>query len=191
MTHPSASTGKPRKPKRLNSKKTVDSSTFVAHPMGFAYKGVAHLSENGHIKRQQDLLTYCLSGVRKHTSVRCDGLLWKNFKEACQSEGLSTCRVLEKLLLGWLVGVKSGRVSNVTVQVDMPRVVKRVRRRQLFFEDEVSEEVVEADKQAVVKCGFCDKEAVGSAVHRESGKTVFVCEYHKGCLREHPKWMVL
>ena len=184
------STGKPRKPKRANSKKTADSSTFVAHPMGFAYKGVAHVTDSVPIGEQKKLLTYCLSGVRKHTSVRCDSLLWRNFKAACQTEGLSTCRVLEKLLLGWLVGVSSGRVPNVTVNVDMPRIVKRVRRRQVYFEDEVSEEVSE-DVQSVVKCGFCDKEAVGSAVHRESGKKVFVCGYHKGCLSEHPKWLVM
>ena len=189
-----SSTGKPRRKEISKTKDGGDSSTFVAHPMGFIYKGVAHLSESVPIKKQQDLLTYCLSGVRKHTSVRCDSLLWKNFKEACQSEGLSTCRVLEKLLLGWLVGVQSGRVPNVTVSVDMPRIVKRVRRRQIYFENEIDvTETVDGGIETVtsqpeIRCGFCDKAAVGTAVHEESGKKVFVCAYHKGCLEEHPKW---
>ena len=185
------STGKPRKPKRLNSKETVDSSTSVIQPMVDAYKGVIHVSDTAPISGQQELLTYCLSGKRKVTTIRCDSLLWKNFKEICRREGLSTCRVVEKLLLAWTVGIVNSRVPNVVVQVDMPRIVKRVRRRQLFFEDEVeSVEISPADVQASVNCSFCDKEAVGSAVHRESGKKVFVCGYHKGCLREHPKWQV-
>jgi len=79
------------------------------------------------------------SGVRKHTSIRCDSKLWESFKKVCKNNGLSTCDVLEKLILGFVVGY-STRVAQPTtiyVTVDAPRVVKRVRRRQLVFEDEV------------------------------------------------------
>ena len=78
------------------------------------------------------------SGVRRHTSIRCDSKLWESFKKVCKKNGLSTCDVLEKLILGFVVGY-STRVAQPTtiyVTVDAPRVVKRVRRRQLVFEDE-------------------------------------------------------
>jgi len=191
-THSSPSTGTPQRQKPRKKELDADSSTFVIRSMGDLPLGVLHVSDTAPIKGQQELLNYCLSGKRKVTSFRCDGLLWANFKERCRVEGLSTCRVVEKLLLAWITGIQFSRVPNMVVQLDMPRIVKRVRRRQLYFEDEVSvEEVSAGDVQSVVKCGFCDKEAVGSAVHRESGKKVFVCEYHKRCLSEHPKWKVL
>jgi hypothetical protein len=191
---PSVSSGKPDK--RTEQEKASDSSTFVAQGMGFAYKGVAHVYADRPIGGQQELLKYCLSGVRKHTSFRCDGLLWKNFKEMCEREGLSTCHVVEKLLLGWLVGVETGRLPVVNVSVDMPRIVKRVRRRQLVFEDEISvseEPAVSARAEPVgnggLKCFICGGEAVGEAVH-EDGKHVFVCGRHLEELRVHPKWKV-
>lgn len=185
----SISTEKPDK--QEDQEKASDSSTFVARPMGFAYKGVAHVSGEGRIEGQQELLKYCLSGVRKHTAIRCDGLLWQNFKETCEREGLSTCHVVEKLLLGWLVGVESSRVPVVNVSVDMPRIVKRVRRRQLVFEDEVSVSEVSVGS-GVPKCYFCgcDGEVVGQAVFG-GGKPVFVCVRHREELRFHPKWKVI
>ena len=59
------------------------------------------------------------SGVRKHTSFRCDSFLWKEFVKVCKNEGLSTCDCLEKLILGWLSGFKYGvahsDVSSLTI----------------------------------------------------------------------------
>jgi len=190
-TPASISTGK--LDKHVDQEKASDSSAFVAHPMGFAYKGVAHMSEAEPIVGQQELLRYCLSGVRKHTAIRCDGLLWQNFKEVCRRNGWSTCSVLEELLLGLVAGVSAMRqgVPSVVVQVDAPRVVKRVRRRQLVFEDEVSVSEV-AVESGEPKCYFrgCDGEVVGRAVF-EGGKPVFVCARHREELRFHPKWKVI
>lgn len=189
-TSPSVSTGK--LDKRVDQEKASDSSAFEVRSMGFAYEGEVHMSERGPIVGQQDLLRYCLSGVRRKTSIRCDGLLWKNFVERCREEGLSSCGVVEKLLLGWLVGVQSGRVPEMTVVVDAPRIVKRVRRRQLVFEDEVSVSGVGAGADVGKPvCYFrgCDGEVVGQAVF-EGGKPVFVCVRHYEELRVHPKWKV-
>lgn len=186
--HPSPST-RTHAGKVTKKQNGAESSTFVAHPMVKVYKGGAHVSETAPIGGQQELLKYCLSGVRRHTSIRCDGLLWSNFKERCRVEGLSTCRVLEKLMLGWLVGVESGRSPIVTVQVDMPRVVKRVRRRQLVFEDEVEVTEVPAESEQPT-CFICGGRAVGEAVH-ECGKRFLVCEKHLEELRLHPKWEVI
>jgi hypothetical protein len=81
------------------------------------------------------------SGVRKHTSIRCDRKLWKTFKTVTKNNGLSTCDILEKLILGFCIGYSTrvAQPTTINVIVDAPRVVRRVRRRQLVFEDEVQE----------------------------------------------------
>ncbi|MEM3616795.1 MAG: hypothetical protein QXZ02_06475 [Candidatus Bathyarchaeia archaeon] len=82
----------------------------------------------------------CLSGVRKHTSFRCDTAIWEAFKRLCFANGLSTCDILEKLLIGFCVGFETRVAQSTTINVivDAPRVIKRVRRRQLVYEGEVS-----------------------------------------------------
>ena len=79
------------------------------------------------------------SGVRKHTSIRCDSNLWKTFKNVCENNGLSTCDILEKLILGFSVGYSTrvAQPTTINVVVDAPRIVKRVRRRQLIVQNEV------------------------------------------------------
>ena len=81
------------------------------------------------------------SGIRKHTSIRCDSKLWKTFKTVCKTNGLSTCDIIEKLILGFSVGYSTrvAQPTTINVVVDAPRVVRRVRRRQLVFEDEIQE----------------------------------------------------
>lgn len=81
-----------------------------------------------------------LSGVRKHTSFRCDTAIWEAFKRLCSANGLSTCDILEKLLIGFCVGFETrvAQPNTITVVVDAPRIVKRVRRRQIIFENEIS-----------------------------------------------------
>ena len=143
------------------------------------------------------------SGVRKHTSIRCDSKLWESFKKVCKNNGLSTCDVLEKLILGFVVGY-STRVAQPTtiyVTVDAPRVVKRVRRRQLVFEDEVFVEEVRRPR-----CFFCRREAVGRFRFKPSGAVVALCSVHaeefkynyelvedfrKTGKKNHPKWRLL
>jgi len=110
-----------------------------------------------------------LAGVRKHTSVRIDVKLWKEFKKVCKNNGLSTCDILEKLILGFLTGFKYGVAQSTTINVvvDAPRVVKRVRRRQLVFEDEVVERFpcpllgtyVERDALPLQECVSCPNRA--------------------------------
>ena len=81
------------------------------------------------------------SGVRKHTSIRCDSKLWKTFKNVCENNGLSTCDILEKLILGFSVGYSTrvAQPTTINVIVDAPRIVKRVRRRQLIVENEIEQ----------------------------------------------------
>lgn len=174
MTPSSASTGKPRRRKRRTKKATIDSSAFGA---------------------QTHFVTAHFSGVRKHTSIKMDSFLWEDFKIACKNNGYSTCDVLEKLALGFLVGVSQvcHKPTSLVVQVDAPRIVKRVRRRAVYFEDEVevSEEAVSPrDVQEEISCHFCKHPAVGLA-ESSQGSRVFVCDVHKRELRQHSKWKVL
>ena len=110
-----------------------------------------------------------LSGRRKHTSIRCDEAIWEAFKQLCRANGLSTCDILEKLLIGFTIGLETrvAQPTTINVIVDAPRIVKRVRRRQLVIKDEIT------------VCGFrgCEEPAVGSGVWR--GKKEFLlCEKH-------------
>jgi len=81
------------------------------------------------------------SGVRKHTSFRCDSGLWNAFKRLCSANGLSTCEILERLILGVCVGLtaKTERVAHPTtinVYAEIPKFVKRVRRAKVEYVDE-------------------------------------------------------
>jgi hypothetical protein len=98
------------------------------------------MTESSEFEAQSGVVNFRFSGFRKHTSVRIDSNLWKEFVKACKNNGFSTCDCLEKLILGFLVGINQmcHKPTTLTVVVDAPRVVKRVRRRQLVFDDEVS-----------------------------------------------------
>jgi hypothetical protein len=81
------------------------------------------------------------SGVRKHTSFRCDSGLWEAFKKLCSANGLSTCEILERLILGVCVGLsaKTERVAHPTtinVYCEIPKFVRRVRRARVEYVDE-------------------------------------------------------
>lgn len=134
------------------------------------------------------------SGVRVPFSIRIDSGIKRAWMQFVLDKGLSSCEIVEKTLLGIMHGYQAPVYANHTINVivDFPRIVKRVRRRQLYFEDEVeSVEISPGEEQSEISCSFCDKEAVGMATHLENGKKVFVCEYHRKCLGEHPKWEVL
>jgi len=79
------------------------------------------------------------SGVRKPVGIRVDTGLWEAFKRVLRAQGLSTCEVIEKFIVGYMgaLSVKVHSSQTIYVVVDYPKVVKRVRRRQLVFEDEV------------------------------------------------------
>jgi len=142
---------------------------------------------------QEVIADVLFSGVKKKTSIRIDSKLWNTFILKLKNNGLSSCFVLERFITAFVLDLPLVAVHCPTfeVNVDMPRIVKRVRRRQIYWEDETYESVMNGqDRQLVLKCGFCGKEAVATAVHEESGKKVFVCKYHKECLSEHPKWKV-
>jgi len=61
-----------------------------------------------------------------------------SFLSVCKKNGISTCDVLEKLILGFVVGYSSrvAQPTTIYVTVDAPRIVKRIRRRQLVYESE-------------------------------------------------------
>jgi len=105
------------------------------------YKGSEEANEQHVHTKPSDSMTHvhiARSGVRVATGIRIDSGLWKAFKLVLSANGLSTCHVLELFILGYLgaveVDVHVGQTINV--YVDAPRVVKRVRRRQIVFEDE-------------------------------------------------------
>jgi hypothetical protein len=108
------------------------------------------------------------SGVRKHTSFRCDSGLWDAFKKLCLANGLSTCEILERLILGVCVGLsaKTERVAQPTtinVYAEIPKFVKRVRRARVEYVDEREErffcglrnDFVEADGLPLSDCFGC------------------------------------
>ena len=190
--HPSISTGK--QSTRKKRKKTVDSHTGRKHKK--LLNGVGKANGQLILPSGRESSVYVLpSGKRVPFSIRIDSGIKKAWMQFILDKGLSSCEIVEKTLLGIMHGYQAPVYASHTINVivDFPRVVKRVRRRQIYFEDEVVEEKVldPGDVQSVVRCGFCDKGAVGTAVHGDSGKKVFVCEYHKRCLGEHPKWKVL
>lgn len=192
MTHPSASTGK--RSKRKKQKKTVDSHTGRKHKK--LLNGVEKANGQLILPSGRESSVYVLpSGKRVPFSIRIDSGIKKAWMQFILDKGLSSCEIVEKTLLGIMHGYQAPVYASHTINVivDFPRVVKRVRRRQIYFEDEVVEEKVldPGDVQSVVKCGFCDKAAVGAAVHRESGKKVFVCRRHQEELAVHSKWRVL
>ena len=135
------------------------------------------------------------TGERVPFSVRIDSGIKKAWMQFLLDKGLSSCEIVEKTFLGIMAGYQAPVYASHTINVivDFPRVVKRVRRRQLYYEDEV--EVVDGayvalDAQPMISCVFCSHAAVDTAECRSDGKKVFVCERHKEELRVHPKWRV-
>jgi len=89
-----------------------------------------------------------------------------------RANGLSSCDILEKLLIGFCVGYeyyakRVAQPTTINVIVDAPRIIKRVRRRQLVIEDEIT------------VCGFrdCEGPAVASGVYH-GDREFLLCEKH-------------
>jgi len=141
-------------PNKHNSNNSTDSSDFSVEPT---------------------VVKVGLGGVRKKTSIYFDSKLWKSFMSLVKKEGLSSCDILEKLVLGFLVGYEYGYRKNPTiyVTVDAPRVVKRVRRRQLVFEDEV----------VVCQARGC-KQLAEFRLHHYNGNVYLLCGKHTDEYRE-------
>jgi hypothetical protein len=81
------------------------------------------------------------SGVRKPTSIRVDTGLWEAFKKTLSQKGLSTCEILENIILGLTVGIKASeehviRSTTINVYAEIPKFVKRVRRARVEYVDE-------------------------------------------------------
>jgi len=81
------------------------------------------------------------SGVRRPTTIRIDSGLWEAFKREVLAKGLSTCEILEKLILGLTVGFASTKQdvihpTTINVNVEIPRFVRRVRRARVEYVDE-------------------------------------------------------
>jgi hypothetical protein len=81
------------------------------------------------------------SGVRRPVGIRVDSGLWEAFKRAVSANGLSTCEILEHVILGLTVGltVKVHSSKTINVYAEIPKVVKRVRRYAREFEEVESE----------------------------------------------------
>lgn len=78
------------------------------------------------------------SGKRIPVGIRVDSGLWKAFKTVLSQNGLSTCEILENIILGLTVGlttkVHSGKTINVYAEI--PKFVRRVRRARVEYVDE-------------------------------------------------------
>jgi predicted DNA binding CopG/RHH family protein len=105
------------------------------------------------------------SGRRVPVGIRIDSGLWEAFKKTLSANGLSTCEILEHLILGLTVGltvkVHSGKTINVYAEI--PKFVKRVRRARVEYVDEREErffcglrnDFVEADGLPLSDCQSC------------------------------------
>ena len=126
-------------------------------------------NENSRVSDSSVVCHIRLSGKRKHTSIRCDEAIWEAFKQLCRANGLSTCDILEKLIIGFTIGLETrvAQPTTINVIVDAPRIIKRVRRRQLVIEDEIT------------VCGFrdCEGPAVASGVYH-GDREFLLCEKH-------------
>jgi hypothetical protein len=134
-------------------------------------KNISINQQNQTYNTQDDSSQVCYiraSGVRKHTSFRCDSGLWEAFKKLCSANGLSTCEILERLILGVCVGLsaKTERVAQPTtinVYAEIPKFVRRVRRARVEYVDEREErffcglrnDFVEADGLPLSDCFGC------------------------------------
>jgi len=81
------------------------------------------------------------SGVRKPTTIRIDMGLWEAFKKTLSQKGLSTCEILEKIILGLTVGIKASEEhvihpTTINVYAEIPKFVRRVRRAKVEYVDE-------------------------------------------------------
>ena len=113
------------------------------------------------------------SGVRKPTSIRVDTGLWEAFKKTVSRKGLSTCEILEKIILGLTVGIKVSEESvihptTINVYAEIPKFVRRVRRAKVEYVDERESETfpcprfgvfVERDKLPLQECLRCPNRA--------------------------------
>lgn len=149
-------------------------------------------------------VNFKVSGERTTFSIRVDRNIKEAFQRLVREEGLSSCDYFEKIMLGTIVGFTSLKNQSLhgntlNVQVDIPRIVKRVRRRRsMYFEDEVKEEwvklapdfITQNDVQQEIHCHFCKRAAVGLA-ESVQGSRVFVCDVHQRELQKHKKWKVL
>jgi hypothetical protein len=92
------------------------------------------------------------------------------------------------MLIGVCIGLEArvAHSTTINVVVDAPRVVKRVRRRQVIFEDEV--ETAEGEL-----CHFCLKDnrrlsAVAKFRYKPDGVIFPLCSFHAEEQASNPKW---
>lgn len=135
------------------------------------------------------------SGRRVPFSVRIDSAIKEAWMRFIFEKGLSSCEIVEKTFLGIMAGYEAPVYASHTINVvvDFPRVVKRVRRRQIYYEDEIEvteEGISPRDVQPEIRCHFCSRAAVGLA-ESVQGIRVFVCDVHQRELQQHKKWRVL
>ncbi|MEM3459599.1 MAG: hypothetical protein QXL71_09110 [Candidatus Bathyarchaeia archaeon] len=78
------------------------------------------------------------SGKRVPTGIRVDSGLWEAFKKTLSANGLSTCEILENVILGLTVGLTTKVHSSKTINVycEVPKFVRRVRRARVEYVDE-------------------------------------------------------
>jgi hypothetical protein len=131
-------------------------------------KSLTPNNQNQTYNTQDDSFTevhVCRSGRRVPVGIRVDSGLWEAFKKALSANGLSTCEILEHVILGLTVGltvkVHSGKTINVYAEI--PKYVRRVRRAKVEYVDEREErffcglrnDFVEADGLPLSDCFSC------------------------------------
>ena len=124
------------------------------------------------------------SGVRKPTSIRVDTGLWEAFKRTLSQKGLSTCEILEKIILGLTVGIKASeehviRPTTINVYAEIPKFVRRVRRARVEYVDERVEDSrfycalkdchVSVDSLPLADCQGCPNRSCRSFVFGKVG----------------------
>ena len=78
--------------------------------------------------------------AREQMNVRIKREIRDEFKKLCEEQGLSTCFVLESLLIAWIEGLKAPArakvdgVATITINQKFERVIKRGRRTYKAYE---------------------------------------------------------
>jgi len=119
------------------------------------------------------------SGRRIPVGIRIDSGLWEAFKKTLSANGLSTCEILEHVILGLTVGLSVKVHSSKTINVfaEVPKFVRRVRRARVEYVDErvednrfycaLRDEHVDSGLLPLIDCNGCPNRSCRSFVFRK------------------------
>ena len=132
-------------------------------------------------RRDSNTLVYRkLRGGRVVLSIRVKPEIKKALLDFCQSNGVSLCHVFELLATGYLEGMKQ-KVEWVnqspTINLNVDRVVKRIRRYKREFVEELTTEEV-GSREACALCGERSVAVMFNYPSRSECVSTYLCRRH-------------